>query len=674
MIFKEVCIRNLFCYYGEHICLLEGFEEHRNIVLIFGRNGYGKTSFLRSVKLLFCGANEQMRSSEIQKHKLTIKEYLIGRDNEWSGCFNIRARNDGVKDFGVKITWIEDKDIVEASRQWNIDKTLNDKGNLSITVNSQQLNEDEAQTFLDKRLPSVYVPFFFFDGEQLQQLAEANREDKRKQIELLLNITHIDNLIEKLNEIRNKWKKDAADEAAKAELTELENKADQINADKNKWQQEEKDLLDEINELKNKKTAISSKIDTLRFSKGQKDEASLKDQKKRLNDDIEERLDVFAKDFCVDAPMAVNRMLVERAAKECEKVLDAMKKAEIAMVEEMIDTLPADLFDKPPHPSPILKDNQKNFYKKRLHDLLQVYKPNPSHLSDSVFNNMKQEQASKLLEQLRDYIHNDGKVQGYLKYIKNIINNKRQLNDIDDKIEETSNLAAQDREEHEKLTNELNIIDGDIEKKNIELGKIQSNLSGADKTLKDLERQIDKQYDKVQIAGKTRKKYDKAGLLKALFEKYKNELKSLRKEEIETKINEMSKKLLTSNTMIAKIKVTEDFDLHYIDSKDQTIGIASVSAGMKQLTATALLWALKEASGKDIPLIIDMPLARIDREHQSKLLTHYYPNAGKQIIILPTDSEIDNNKYETLKPYIYREYTLKNPDGDNSSFTMESMY
>jgi len=50
---------------------------------------------------------------------------------------------------------------------------------------------------------------------------------------------------------------------------------------------------------------------------------------------------------------------------------------------------------------------------------------------------------------------------------------------------------------------------------------------------------------------------------------------------------------------------------------------------MKQLITTSLLWALKEVSGKRLPVIIDAPLARIDSEHQQNLLKHYYPFAGE---------------------------------------------
>ena len=74
---------------------------------------------------------------------------------------------------------------------------------------------------------------------------------------------------------------------------------------------------------------------------------------------------------------------------------------------------------------------------------------------------------------------------------------------------------------------------------------------------------------------------------------------------------------------------------------------------MKQLFATSLLWTLKDVSGQFLPVIIDTPLARFDRGHQQSLLTRYYPHAGNQVILLPTDSELDREKYNILKPHTH---------------------
>ncbi len=64
------------------------------------------------------------------------------------------------------------------------------------------------------------------------------------------------------------------------------------------------------------------------------------------------------------------------------------------------------------------------------------------------------------------------------------------------------------------------------------------------------------------------------------------------------------------------------------------------------------------------------PLGRIDKQHQNNLLTRYYPYASRQVILLPTDSELDDRKRHLLAPHIYREFHLHNPDGENTEIEL----
>ncbi len=124
---------------------------------------------------------------------------------------------------------------------------------------------------------------------------------------------------------------------------------------------------------------------------------------------------------------------------------------------------------------------------------------------------------------------------------------------------------------------------------------------------------------------------------------------------------------MSGHSLIGQITVDEDFYLSFLDKDGQPIGSGSISHGMRQLAVTALLWALKDVAGRPLPIIVDTPLARIDRENQDNLLTHYYPNAAEQVIVLATDSEVDERKYNLVRSQLNRVYTLSNPDGETTS-------
>lgn len=78
----------------------------------------------------------------------------------------------------------------------------------------------------------------------------------------------------------------------------------------------------------------------------------------------------------------------------------------------------------------------------------------------------------------------------------------------------------------------------------------------------------------------------------------------------------------------------------------------SLSAGERQLTALALLWALARAAGRPLPVIIDTPLGRLDADHRRHVVERYLPAASHQVVVLSTDTEIDGELYQRLEPSI----------------------
>ncbi len=83
-----------------------------------------------------------------------------------------------------------------------------------------------------------------------------------------------------------------------------------------------------------------------------------------------------------------------------------------------------------------------------------------------------------------------------------------------------------------------------------------------------------------------------------------------------------------------------------------------LSAGERQLLAMAIMWALKEISNVPMPVIVDTPLGRLDSSHRSSVIQNYLPYAGHQVILLATDTEIDDQMLDWLSPAISRSYHL----------------
>lgn len=140
---------------------------------------------------------------------------------------------------------------------------------------------------------------------------------------------------------------------------------------------------------------------------------------------------------------------------------------------------------------------------------------------------------------------------------------------------------------------------------------------------------------------------------------------------IEKLINDHFRLLLTGHPLIDTITLDESYTMSFLDRAGRSIGRSSLSSGMKQLAATALLWAMKDSAGYDMPVVIDTPLARLDRINQTNLLCNYYSNLSHQVVVLPTDAEIDRAKLEMLRPNIWKEFSLRNHDTGESVEVVE---
>ena len=106
---------------------------------------------------------------------------------------------------------------------------------------------------------------------------------------------------------------------------------------------------------------------------------------------------------------------------------------------------------------------------------------------------------------------------------------------------------------------------------------------------------------------------------------------------------------------------------------DKNIDLSRLSKGERQIFILALYWAIIILSNQNIPFVIDTPYARIDANHRKEISEKFFPNISKQVIILSTDEEINEEYYGIIKPYIAKEYLLINDENQNKT-TIENRY
>lgn len=113
-------------------------------------------------------------------------------------------------------------------------------------------------------------------------------------------------------------------------------------------------------------------------------------------------------------------------------------------------------------------------------------------------------------------------------------------------------------------------------------------------------------------------------------------------------------RLLSSRAGLIKDLTIDDrtYEVRISDRNGHEIRKSGLSAGEKEVFAVSLLWGLAQTSQVKLPIIIDTPLSRLDSTHRDNIVNNYFPNAGEQVIILSTDTEIDTNYFRALKPHL----------------------
>ena len=237
MFIKEIILDNFRVYYSNNAIQFEKDAE-KNIHLISGSNGYGKTTFLTS--LIWCLYGKNMKDVE-DVFKKEIDE-LGGYKKYVSSCMNKYSAREGVKEFSVQVTFT-DVNIPSVVCE---DVTIKRKGYFKSGLDELEIYIDGHLNELTKEvgdelfiqdfvLPREIAKFFFFDSEKIVSLAETKTiEEKRKlnrAYSEVLGIKKYVDLKKNLEDLRIRFRKDSAKKGDRIKFEELSRVLNTLNND-----------------------------------------------------------------------------------------------------------------------------------------------------------------------------------------------------------------------------------------------------------------------------------------------------------------------------------------------------------------------------------------------------------------------------------------------------------
>lgn len=587
MIIKSILLENIFVYEGVNKFIFSN-EDNKNIVLIIGENGFGKTSFINAVKIGFHGITKDIL--KIGNKPLSKSDFIRGNEN-YEGLI---TKN---KNYGrIEIETDEFKII----REFKNDEKL------TLIKDDEKFFDLEADEIIESFFPKSLNKFFFFDGEKIQEIANFENEEFKKMLEAVLRLDIYDKSIEDLNILLKKYIKNELDENSLKKLNKLENEKDK--------------LIKSIQELElnyqNSKESLKGKQKEEKFFiKRSSTNKKLEKKLTQKKEEFEKLILGFKQLILYKLPLLLNPKLLEKMKEDVKNYDD------LGIDKEVLLKKKKEFLDK-------LKDKAREIEK----------------IFDEVFLKEKKGfiKASRVLP-LLDFEKIDLKI---------LLDKLSTLKFEIEKIEKTIKSSDND------LFNEIYNIQKEIMKLEDEIKRIEEKIYNSKNRLLEIEKEI-KQLSKIEFKNKlVKEKINTIQNSISALNEIKLSLKAKKRPKLEKLINEKFKRLKKESFKIKEIKLTEKFDIYLINENNEKLSVLSASSGQKQIIATALIWGVSEYLEKNIPMIIDTPLGRLDIENQKLLLKEFYPNASKQVIMLPTPSELRAEEFSILDNYISDRYCL----------------
>ncbi|NQZ06740.1 MAG: DNA sulfur modification protein DndD [Algicola sp.] len=646
MIFKRLIIENFGIYRGKHDIDLSVTDD-KPIILFGGLNGGGKTTFLDALQLVLYGKHAKCSNRGPEGYGA----FLAGTKNRFADpqaqttlalTFSHRTENQS-RDFTVE-------------RTWQVKETSETKDKIMVLCNGihdKHLSQywDE---FVNEFIPLSLSDLFFFDGEKIENLAHPDRSADlvKTGIENLLGLDLLSQLHIDLSLIERKRKKENVDKSIITKVNDCENEIGKQTAIVAELQKDKAELA---KKARNATVAVNRAAQAVRVAGA---------------DHIENREQI---------KFALGGIKSKIKATSKEQVSLAAGVGPLGLVSNLISETKAQInLEKEAIQAQALNRAIVEYESRLLQSMAATDIPLDS--SNQIKNTMQS--LSKERAKLAD-------VECYINADIGIFNG------LDDRIETESEQAQQLSKLSIELHESLALKEKDLESVP-EGGKVinlLSSLQFAEKMRDDINAQLEAIEPKLEQAqlrsdtlatrystllsqqSKDTFEQKRAVQVAEHIDKLKQTLQSFGQQLISENIVRLEKLIKAKFTslgrkelLISKLSIAPaSFEITLYDADGGALAPSKLSAGERQLLSIAILWGLAEASGKEIPTVIDTPLGRLDGQHRTKLVNNYFPHASQQVILLSTDEEINGQYYEQLKPSICREYKINFNEQEKSS-------
>lgn len=628
MMIRSLTLENFGLYAGRQTLVVstDGKGKPRPVVLIGGRNGSGKTSFLEAVRIALYGKLALGDRASQAAYEAHLRSRIHAGGSTAPTAASVELDFDFAEDGSIH--------HYKVVRRWAA-KGERIQEELQVFKNGDALTDaprEEWANFLEDLLPAGISQLFFFDGEKITEMADDAKEGQHLSaaIRTLLGIELVGRLRTDLGIYLAKMQR--ADASQSGELDAILAEIERLRVELAEHSDRRADLM---TSLDSHRRAVQRAQQRFTASGGDiaLNHGRLTGEREALIHEKSVLLAQFREGSARMWPWLVAPKLRARLT-EVMRAADNYEHAEAG--QKLLAAF--DRWQK--RTTTTIKKRWTARHRQELQEL--VAKSLGIAAENSGGRHFKSiPNASDILAQATAC---SGQAATFT----------ARLREVDERIAEINGALTRVDE-----TTSSHLL-GDLRSAEADFGVSQGRVAQIDEAIKALQfkmanAQRDRERFLTRQANDTRsqRQSELAQRVAGSLAQYESALLLQKTRALEDAFVDCFNRLARKSDLVRSVHINDQtFETTLIDENGAEIARSLLSAGEKQIFAIAMLWALAKTSGRSLPVIIDTPLARLDTEHRSAILQRYFTEVSHQVIVLSTDTEIDGEAAQDLQQHV----------------------